>query len=118
MVAYLTNPGCWLHYYEDKSMQVWGGKNCFLTAAHDWIHDCIQDLHPRLDPEVGSSLEYEESVTQLLPEIISMLSGGMAGRFSRALPRKPSSSVKHDFLAPISSGPCAFSLPSFWVESV
>ena len=44
-----------------------GGKNHFLTPAHDWIHDCIWDWHPVLDPEVGSSLEYEYSVTQSPP---------------------------------------------------
>ena len=40
-----------------------GGKNHFLTPTHNWIHDCIWDLRPGLDPEVGSSLEYEYSVT-------------------------------------------------------
>ena len=40
-----------------------GGKNHFLTPAHDWIHNCIRDWHPGLDPDLGSSLEYEYSVT-------------------------------------------------------
>ena len=40
-----------------------GGNNHFLTPAHDWIHGCIRDWYPVLDPEVGSSLEYEYSVT-------------------------------------------------------
>ena len=44
-------------------VSVVGGKNHFLTPAHDWIHDCIRDWHPGLDPEVGSNLEYEYSVT-------------------------------------------------------
>ena len=34
---------------------------------HDWIHDCIRDWHPGLDPDLGSSLEYEDSVTQSPP---------------------------------------------------
>ena len=63
MIAYLTDPGCWLHCYKDKSMQVLGDKNHFLTPAHDWIHYCIWDWHPGLDPKVGSSPEYEYSVT-------------------------------------------------------
>ena len=40
-----------------------GGKNHFLTPAHDWIHDCIRDWLTGMDPEVGSSLEYKYSVT-------------------------------------------------------
>ena len=44
-----------------------GGKNHYLTPTHDWIHDCIQDLHPGLDPEMVSSLEYKYSVTQSPP---------------------------------------------------
>ena len=40
-----------------------GGHNHFLTPVHDWIRDCIWDWHPGLDPEVGSSLEYEYTVT-------------------------------------------------------
>ena len=32
--------------------------------VHDWIQDCIWDWYPGLDPEVGSSLEYEYIVTQ------------------------------------------------------
>ena len=30
---------------------------------HDWIHDCIRDWHPGMDPEVGSRMEYWYSVT-------------------------------------------------------
>ena len=44
-------------------VSVGGGKNHLLTPVHDWIHDCIRDWHPGLDTEVGSSLEYEYSVT-------------------------------------------------------
>ena len=46
-----------------KVYECWGGKNHFLTPAHDWIHNCIWDWHPGLDLEVGYSLEYEYSVT-------------------------------------------------------
>ena len=42
----------------------WWGKNLFLTPAHEWIHECIQDWHLGLIIEVRSSLEYEYSVTQ------------------------------------------------------
>ena len=62
MVAYLTDPGCWLHCYEYASVE---GKNLFLTPSQDWIQDCIWDWHPGLDPEVGSSLEYEYIVTHV-----------------------------------------------------
>ena len=31
------------------------------------MHDCIWDWHTGLDPEVGSSLEYNYSVTQFPP---------------------------------------------------
>ena len=41
----------------------WWGKNLFLTPAHEWIHECIQDWHLGMDLEVGSSLEYEYNVT-------------------------------------------------------
>ena len=44
-----------------------GGESYFLNPAHNWIHDCIRDWHLGLEPEVGSSLEYEYSVTQLPP---------------------------------------------------
>ena len=55
MVVYLTDAGCWIHWYKDKDMLM-GGKNHFLTPAYGWIHDCIQDLHPVLEPEMVSSL--------------------------------------------------------------
>ena len=41
-----------------------GGKNHFLTPAHDWIHNWIRDWHPVLNPEVGSNMKYEYSVTR------------------------------------------------------
>ena len=44
-------------------VSVGGGKNHLLTPGHNWIHDCILDWHPELDPEVGPSLEYEYSMT-------------------------------------------------------
>ena len=62
MFVYLTNTGFWLHWYEGKDMWVLGGKNHFLTPVNNWIHDCIRDWNPGLDPEVGSSLECEYSV--------------------------------------------------------
>ena len=40
-----------------------GGKNHYLTPAHNWIHYCIQDWNMGLDMKVVSSLEYEYSVT-------------------------------------------------------
>ena len=43
------------------------GRDHFLTLAHDWIHKCIQDWHPGMDPKVGPRLEYEYSVIQLPP---------------------------------------------------
>ena len=63
-----------------------GGKNHFLTPAHDWIHDCIQDWHPVLDLEVGSSLEYEYNVTDEAVEAacyspyVRRSLGGVSGR--------------------------------------
>ena len=42
-----------------------GGNNHLLTPVYDCIHDCIRDRNLGLDPEVGSSLEYEYSETQL-----------------------------------------------------
>ena len=44
--------------------ECWGGNNHFLTPVHYWIHDCIRDWHPELDPEVVSRVEYEDSVAQ------------------------------------------------------
>ena len=40
-----------------------GGKNHFLTPVQNCIHDCIWEWNTGLDPEVGSSLECEYSVT-------------------------------------------------------
>ena len=64
MVVYLTNTWFWFHWYEGKDMWALGGKNHFLTPVHIWIPDCIQDWNPRLEPEVGSSLECEYIVTR------------------------------------------------------
>ena len=44
--------------------ECWGGKNHFLSPEHDCFRDFIWDWHPGLDPEVGSSLEYEYSTTR------------------------------------------------------
>ena len=52
-----------VHLWDYGFVSVGGGKNHLLTPVHDWIHDCIRDWHPGLDSEVGSSLEYEYSVT-------------------------------------------------------
>ena len=40
------------------------GNNLLLTPTYDYIHDCNQEWHTGLDPEVGSSLEYKYSVTR------------------------------------------------------
>ena len=48
-------------------MRVLGVKNHFLTPVHDWIHDHIRDWHQGLDPELGSSLEYEYIVSIIPP---------------------------------------------------
>ena len=92
----------------------WGCKNIFLTPAHDWIHDCIRDWHMGLDLGVASSLEYKYSVTESPPGdfvYVKWWDGGpgFCEPCCESLLR-----VKHGFLAPISAGPCAFTLLFFW----
>ena len=97
----------------------WGGKNLFLTPAHDWIHNCFRDWHPGLDPEVGSSLEYKYSVTQLPPvDYVYVKWWGGGPVFCEPCLKSLSLVENHGFLAPITAGPRAFSLMSFWVELV
>ena len=67
---------------------VGGFKNLFLTPGHDWIHDCIRDWHPGLDPDLGSSLEYEYSVTQSPPGDYIYVKGWDGGPGFRELCRE------------------------------
>ena len=55
MVAYISDPGCWLECYEEKFMWVLGGegKNHFLTPAQDWIHDWYSGLVSGIGPGSG-----------------------------------------------------------------
>ena len=93
----------------------WGGKILFLTPAHYSICDYTLDWHPRLDPEVGSSLKYKYSVTQSRPGdyiYVKWWDGGPG--FCEPFCESLSLVEKHGFLAPISPGPCAFSCSSSW----
>ena len=75
-------------------MWVLGGKNHFLTPAHDWIHDCIQDWHPGMEPEVVSSLEYKHSVTQSPPGDYIYVKWWDDGPVLRAMPSQETNSEK------------------------
>ena len=63
-----------------------GGENHFLTPSNDCIHNCIREWHLGLDPEVGSSLEYEYSVTHGAAKVawysacVRRSLGGLSGR--------------------------------------
>ena len=65
---------------------------------HDCIHDCIRDWHPVLDPEVGSRLEYEYSVTQLLPGNYIYVKWWDGGPVFASYSVKANCDLKHGFL--------------------
>ena len=94
-------------------VSVGGGKNHFLTPAYDYIHECIRDWHLGMDPEVGSSLEYEYSVTQSPPgdHIYGKYLGGRPGFASLA---KKSNRNQKTFSWCQKAQVSVFFLQSFW----
>ena len=54
----------------------WGVYNIFLTPAHNWIHNCIQDWTREWDPALNTSTVWPNH----RQGIIAMLSGGTVGR--------------------------------------
>ena len=55
--------------------------NVFLTPAHDWIHDCIQDWTWEWDLSLNTSTVWPNRCRG----IVAMLSGGMVGRFCKLI---------------------------------
>ena len=91
-----------------------GGKDNLLTPAQDWIHNCIWDWHQELDPEVGSSLGYEYSVTQSPPGDYIYVKWWDGGPVFTSLAEKVDQKWKNVFLAPKGAGLRLFLIPYFW----
>ena len=55
MVAYLTDARL-ATVTRREGYVSWGVWNIFLTLAHDWIHNCIQDWTQEWDPSLNTSV--------------------------------------------------------------
>ena len=65
MVGYLTDDRFWLQWKRNESL-------CELGVLEYPLNPCARldaQLHPGLDPEVGSSLADEYSVTRVATEV-------------------------------------------------
>ena len=63
MVAYLTDASCWIQWKRNERL-------CELGVSEYLLNPCTQldvQLHPGLDPEGGSSIDGEYSVTCVAP---------------------------------------------------
>ena len=95
---------------------IFQGKNNFLTPVHDWIQDCIWDCHLGLELEVGSSLEYEYSVTQFLPGYYIYVKRWDGGPVLRSVPSQEiQTKVINHYLMPKGTSIRFSPSPYFWV---
>ena len=61
--------------------------NIFLTPAHDWIHNCIQDWTRKWDPALNTSAVWTVG-PQILPGIAHVRDGVWVGRVQGVLAEK------------------------------
>ena len=93
MVAYITNTVWWMQWISKKCYVSLKVNNLFLTPVHDLIHNCIRDWTRKWDPALNTvpvCPNYRQG-------IITMLTGGMTGRFWDPTQGKPKKSWSLDW---------------------